>query len=656
MRIFGPEGALSRKLPAYKPRPQQEELARLFNLGFKRNKNVIVEAPTGVGKSLSYLVPAAYRLSQGDERNFLICTATIALQEQYLQKELPFVRSLGFDFTFAMIKGMSNYLCPYKLHAIRAERANSATKLLTEWFKRTETGDLSELTPSDMMQVGSMDVRAHLDECLRQKCPFYDECPYFARRNEARSADIVVVNYHYFLAHIELALLHDVFVLLPRFTNILFDEAHVLKDLSRDFFGYSVSGGSLRGVIGFLGKHYPDTAHQLARYSKSFFEVPDSYLGGVRTRLAYDLNARFYSERYADFLKYLYQGKSLIDAEIRNFMQAVAEPSSARPLLYARKASKQIENIIALLSSLETYLQEKGKTFTGQAVWIERNKRDEITIATKPIYTEAIFRKALPKVCSQISAMSATLEPHSFVSDIGLDNWKGGNVERRISHIFDYSTCAALFVPSISDPSDADYREVVGKLFTDISEMVGGGVLGLFTSYKALEVAYEQICTLPEGALKHPPLVQDGTRMPSYLAGEFRKGDRILLGTKSFFQGMDFPGDCVKVVFLDKIPFKHFDDVIIQAMQYYKIKDWFAKEQLPHAKILFKQAFGRLIRRETDTGIVVCCDTRLIDSGYGPSILAVLPDGLPVIFKWQHFVNKLKGFYSDDEGKDESDE
>lgn len=642
MKIFGKSGALAKHLPDYQDRPQQIELANAINKGLKTGRSVVVEAPTGVGKSLGALVPMCSRLHKDENKKYIICTATIALQEQYINKELPFLRSLGFKFSYGLMKGMSNYICPFKFAGICKERKNPATEMLRSWLNETETGDLSELSPQQRLQLASMDIRASFEECLRTKCHYYESCPYFRMRDSMQGADIIVVNYHYFLSHLKLLVSTDegVFILLPRVTNILFDEAHVIKDTARDFFGYSISRFSLNPIIKYIGTTNPDTADALSKSGDRFFSMLDSYLGGPAMRLVYDLNAQHYGDMCSGLLVSLMQTSRLVKSEMDHFMEAAGDASNAKPILYARRILTQISNVATVLNKIELYLSDRqAAAGSGQAAWVERNRNNDVTIAMKPLFISGIFAAGLSKACNQATFMSATLDHKALVKDLGLSKcWpKKKLIGKKIKAVFDYGKQAALYVPSIGEPNSDEYDQSVAMLFADLCKILGGGILGLFTSYKSMAAAEKKVNALPEFTLDHPLLIQDGTKLPAYLAQEFRKGDRVLIGTKSFFQGVDFPGECVKVVFINQIPFKHYLDPITQTLKRFNVKNWFDDEQLQHAKILFKQAFGRLIRRETDTGLVICCDERLFTKYYGQKIIGFLPEGLPIVDDWNHF-------------------
>jgi len=648
-KIYGKSGLLSGIIPEYKDRPQQIQMSNLVNSAVKKDTHLVVEAPTGVGKSVGALVPLLTRLKNDEpHRQLLICTATINLQEQYLKKELPLMREIGFDdFTFGLLKGMGNFACRFKMHHTLLERKNEATKVLSEWEKTTVSGDFSELTREQLVLFSSFDIACDYEECLRNKCPYYGSCYYFVQRNYSQTSDVIIANYHYFLSHMKLVLLHDSFILLPRVSNILFDEAHVLPELSRDFFGYSLGVRSFKRIVDFVNKHYPDVSFDLDKHSKKFFQMLEGHLGNKSMRLIYDLNSKHYQERWAGLLLYLSQSRAKIDAEVRHMMTALGDlGSSPKILLHARKLSKQCGNIIALMSEIEKYLVDKEKAhLSGQSAWVERDRDMNITLATKPIYVNQYFTTALPKLCNQATFMSATLEPNSFIKSLGItDIPKVRYATHILDQVFDYEKNAALYLPSLGQPNTEEFDVNVAEFMADLCKMLGGGILGLFTSYVALEKAAYRVRALPQGTLHNELLVQDRIKSADFLSNEFKKGDRVLLGTKSFFQGVDFPGDIVKVVFLNKIPFKDLNDPVIQALQYFGEDDWFNSEQLPYAIVTFKQAAGRLIRRETDTGVIICADPRLITAGYGSILIGALPKGLPVITAWDMFLNKLDEF------------
>lgn len=641
MKIYGVDGALAKKLPKYKDRIQQQQLSKLVNQCMKSNTDLVVEAPTGSGKSVGALVPFLTRLEKDKKigRRYIICTATHALQEQYIKKEIPLFKSIGFDFSFALMKGISNYYCPYKLFSLIKKRRNQATMFLAGWVKKTETGDLSEVTSDQRLLLAGMDIRGHLDECLRAKCPYYLDCPYFRMRGEAQEANVIVVNYHTFLSHLGILATSGNFFLLPKVTNILFDEAHVLRDLARDFFGYAFFERSLNPVISYIEKHYPDTATRFRTSVNAFFTMLAAYLGGKNMRLAYDMNPKYYSKVYGTLLKNLAMAQSKIDDEIRNFMAAVGDINNAKYLLHARRLSKQCSNTRAFLSKLEDFLVNKGSAArSGQAVWVTRQPKG-VELSMMPINIAGIFSSQLVDACVQATFMSATLEPKEFIKQVGLDQTGRKVVGKKLSHVFDYQKQAALFVPNIGEPDGkAVFDNTVGDLLCDVCRMLEGGVLALFTSYRALNVAAEKVKKI---SLEYEVLTQEPGVPAAQLADEFRKGNRVLLATRSFFQGVDFPGDVVKAVLINQIPFRHFDDPVIQTLKYFGSNSWFQNEQLPHAKILFKQAFGRLIRRETDTGIIICTDVRLLTKNYGAIILKVLPD-LPLLQEWDEFTEKLE--------------
>lgn len=646
MRIFGENGLLSKKLKGYRHREPQEDLAKYVNYGMKNNCHVIVEAPTGVGKSQGALIPVAIRHRNEEDRTILICTATIALQEQYFKKELPFITEiLGFkNLSFSLIKGMSNFICLLKADQIMRERVNPAVQVLKEFLGNTQIGDFSELEAGQVLMLNSLNIRCEMDECLHTKCPKYSECFYFRNRDSAQSANVIISNYHYFLSHMKLVLLKGTYILLPQLDSIIFDEAHIISELTRDFFAYDISSRSMVGISKFLEHRYPDTAFLFNKYQSEFFSMLDSHLGGVPIRLIYDLNQKFYSDRSANFLGLLAQAKTKIDSEIRNMSIAIGkEPANVRGLLGARKLAKQCSNISSLVSEILRYLDDSSSAAnSNQVIWVDRDRDMNIRLSVKPIMIDTIFSKGLMAITPQANFMSATLDPMHLIKSIGLQNTKTKIIKKRLPSVFNFKEQAALYIPNLGDPNSAEFDTNVAKFLQDLAIMMGGGILALFTSYKALDVAKERLDSLPDGTLKNPLIWQDRIRSNDQLAKEFLKGDRVLLGTKSFMQGVDFYGNVAKVVLINKIPFKEMNDPVILGMKHFGAKDWFQQEQLSHAKLLFAQATGRLIRRETDTGIIVCPDYRLISKSYGEIILSGLPKGLPILTEWDEFVIKLE--------------
>jgi ATP-dependent DNA helicase DinG len=649
-KIYGPNGLLAEVFGStYQERDQQILLSRLINRGIKHNINMVVEAPTGVGKSLGATIPLMHRLEQEDEHNrkYLIVTATKVLQDQYIRKELPMLRDkLGFNFTFAVMKGMQNYVCYLKADE-EFSRKSMASKWLRQWLAKNPSGELDGLSAEDTLHASTLDITTDTDSCLRQKCPFYAKCTYYAARRVAWVSDVIVANYHVFLAHMELFTEYEKFMLLPRASNILFDEAHVIKDLARDFFEYGIAQQGIQRIIKYLNRSYPDNAVNLRSASDRFFAFLNNYLGSVSNRLIYLMKLK-------DFLNYslpmrlaLATSSMLVESDVSHMLTSLGNPDfkDQKGLLYAKRVNKQIKNVLDLLSKIEEILTNEpgGTKRTNLTTWVERTK-DNISIRSKPIDVSNVFAATLPSLCNQASFMSATIHMKSFAAELGLNRMPNKFETKILTEVFDYGKNSAFYLPDVGDPNTPDYDKNVADLICRLVEMIGGGILALFTSYRALEITRDAIENMQVPGLKHPLLWQKSGESVNHLIKEFCKGDRVLLGSRGFFQGVDFAGDMLKVVIINQIPFKHHDDPVIQAMTFFKDPSWFQKEQIPHAAILFKQAVGRLIRRDTDTGVILCCDHRLTSKPYGSQILGGLPKQMPILDEWDEFIEKLEKF------------
>jgi len=650
-RIYGSDGRLARVFGEnYQERSQQIALSKLINKGISTNSTVVVEAPTGVGKSLGVTIPMAHRLHVKKEtRQFIIVTVTKALQDQYMNKELPLLKQqLGYEFSYASLKGKSNYACLLKVSE-ELKRNNLAVQWLKSWMIKTVYGELEHLSAEEQLHLHTLDIRCTTEECLQKKCPYYDQCLFYKAKLNAWFSNILVVNYHVFLANMELFEETGQHLLLPPVSNVLFDEAHVIKDLFRDFFCYSMSRTGIERVVKYLEKRYPECATRLTRSAKRLFAFFDQWVGGVGTRLIFEINRKQFRDYYEPFRLRLVQSADLVSRDVAHYLSVLgADSSGSKTLLYAKKISKQIQNSLDLMEKVENLMSDGEGNFaeTNLTVWVDK-QGNNTGISAKPIEISRFFSGILSKVTTQSTFMSATLPLDSTIRDLGLENLPGKIIKKKLTEVFDYKTSSGLFIADVGeDPNTPAFDKNVGDLICRVISLVGGGILALFTSFRALEVAADLVGDLSPNILRQPPLIQRSGDNVNYLIREFSKGGRVLLGSRSFFQGVDFPGDVCQVVIINQIPFKHFGDPVIQAMQFFNKPSWFAREQIPHAVVLFKQAFGRLIRTEHDKGLVITCDHRIISKNYGQIIIGSLPSELPVFTGWEEFLEKLENLTS----------
>ncbi len=643
--LFGQNGKLSQVMPGYKDRPQQKILTSLINKGIKDDRNVIVEAPTGSGKSLAALIALATRLNKDEKkRKYLIVTGTINLQEQYYNKDIPFiVDDLGYDLKYGLIKGISNYVCAFKYNALLKERNNESLTALTKWVTSTEVGDIAELSRSQIVQFGFMDFTCSYESCLGKKCRDFNNCFYYNNRSQIYDKDIIVINYHYFFSHIKNILKNGGSKMLPEgITNIIFDEAHLMKGIIRDFFGFDLTKNKFLSIINYLNHKAPERALSFSRVIDGFFNYLNLYLEGQRSRLFFEADLDEYDIHYETLLVNLAVCRNLIDADINNYLNAVGQDKIASNDIAATKAlslTKFCSDATDFLVQVRKYLFSDNSQLALNAIWVHK-ENENISLSMKPVYVRSILPKFLPMITKQSTFMSATIDFPTFIKDLGLDKFEN-NLIHRIDPVFDYKKNTAFYIPSLGKPTTEKFDNNVGQLISDVYKMIGGGILCLFTSYKAMNIAVE---AFDDVELEQPLLIQRNEESVAHLIEEFKQGDRILFGTKKFFQGVDFPGDMAKVVIINKLPFLHFEDPIMKTLEYFNIKNRFNEEQVPYCQINFKQAFGRLIRTEDDTGIIICCDDRIITKkGYGPRIMNSLPD-TNVVTEWKDFLVYLEKF------------
>lgn len=664
-KVFAKDGILAKHLVGYRKRPQQIKAASLIAKGIAESKSVIIEAPTGVGKSLAALIPVFVSiLNSGMREQHVFVTATKTLQDQYMLKDLPFLTKMGFKGSFASIKGLNNFICQFKLSVLAAERNNDIIEKIIETTTKYG-GDLTLFRKEDLPVLSAIfhyDLVASFDECERHECVFYGSCPYFNARYEANGANIIVTNYHYFLCHLDLVIpgLLDTYTLLPgigygnQLPTYVFDEAHILKGLLRDFNLVSLKPKSLMGILSFLATYFPDTAEAVKVSYNDLFSFLKKSLGINNSALVYTMNRDSFVDTFTMlsevFLEELATGEMVINTQKKQLQDAMKQGGKeGRQFLKVKKLSSQIrniQNVFTNISSLISDLKEAPPTYT--ALWIEKDD-DAVSLNYCPVDVSS-FRSRLTKVARQSTFMSATLDIPSFKLDLGFESDDPLFVpidreiyQQRLPDVFNYAKQALLYVPYlVGEINSFEFDNSVASFIEDTVELLGGNILALFTSFKALRKAHERLMIYFS---RHDRLgdllVQERDSSTQSLAEQFRQGNKVLLGTKSFFQGVDFPGNILQCLIINQIPFHHYDDPIIATMKYFDKKDWFAREQIPYAKILFKQAFGRLIRTETDSGVIVCCDYRLLSTNYGKTIISSLPKNLPITEDYDTFLEKI---------------
>jgi ATP-dependent DNA helicase DinG len=618
-RVFAADGPLAARIPGFKLRPQQLEMAEAIHAAIEQTRVLVAEAGTGTGKTFAYLAPAL--LAGG---KVIISTGTKTLQDQLFDRDLPAVReALASSTSAALLKGRANYVCLYRLGRAEAEARlgsrDEAAQLtrIVRFAKLSTTGDRADLAdvPEDAP------VWAHAtstrENCLGQECPDYGDCFVMRARRNALAADVVVVNHHLFFADV---VLRDegIAELLPACNTLIFDEAHQLPETARAFFGERISTTQilelardarieLRAAGAVAGAAVLEMEQRAGRVEKAARDLRLA-LGESGARLAWRQAMQL--PGFADALERLCAA-----------LAQLAEPLAAQ----AERAEglAACERRVAAARSLLARLAE-GEA-TEEVRWAEAMTHAALLHLT-PLSSAELFRRQMldhPRSWIFTSATLAVGEDFShFQRELGVPEAEA----RRWSSPFDFERQALLYLPRglPADPNDASFTEAVVQAVLPVLRASGGRAFLLFTTLRALRRAHEQL----RDRIDYPLLVQ-GTGSRSELLARFRSlGNAVLLGSQSFWEGVDVRGDALSLVVIDKLPFAPPDDPVLAArIEGLRAQGGnpFTELQLPQAVLQLKQGAGRLIRDETDRGVLMLCDPRLLSKAYGRRILKSLP-------------------------------
>ena len=613
--FFGPGGLLARSHAQYEFRPGQLEMAEAVEEAFQRKRHLIVEAGTGTGKTLSYLLPA---LRSG--RKVVISTGTKNLQEQLFQKDIPFLReALKTDIRAAYMKGRNNFLCRQKLYDMEGQPVLKGLEELDhfarirDWEKKTETGDRAELT--DLPEGFSLWPRidARRETCTGQKCPQFDRCFLTQMHRRAAAADLVIVNHHLFFA--DLAVRQDDFAsILPDYSAVIFDEAHELEDVASQYFGKQVSNYRLDdltrdtenalGLKGLADRRLARLLRQLRKHSEMFFERMPAAEG----RNAFEDRPGFL-EQHGDAYQALLDSLKALEVALASLGERADEMANL-----VRRASELRRELQFLLES-----NERGFVF-----WYERRGRGLFLQAT-PIDVAPILQAALFDRYDTLILTSATLAVAGHFDYLKLRLGARAGEEKVLSSEFDHTGQALLYIsehlPDIRAPGFApEAAEEIARLL----EASGGRAFVLFTSYNQMQEIYRRV----EKRVAFPLLLQ-GTAPRTALLQRFRRTPQaVLFATSSFWQGVDVQGPQLSAVIIDRLPFAVPTDPVVKARIRALQEDGhnaFTEYQIPEAIIALKQGFGRLLRSRSDRGVLALLDNRILRKQYGRLFLESLP-------------------------------
>ena len=697
---LGPSGGVAREHARYEDRPSQRamavEIARLYNEGGVG----LLEAGTGVGKSLGYLVPALRWAAANNERT-VVSTNTINLQEQLVRKDLPFLGRAITDqpVRFALLKGWRNYLCLVRLEQARAsgnalfeEGLQEELEAIQSWAARTRDGSLSDLTLTPRPELWD-EVAAEPDLCQRARCPAYERCFLFKARKEAAQADVIVVNHHLLLSDLAVRRASGNWgeaAVLPAYTRLVIDEGHHLEDAAATHLGSTVSRRSLqrlfnrlerrgRGLLSALvmrlataddllstasldlvHSRLSPSMHAVREKSDMLFDLLDTFLqesGESVVRLTDDFakhpiwrgGLRVALDDTLGEIDLLAEGLQLVRERLESGKRT---DDSVMPLL------NEMRSVTRRLQLAGDGLRRALDPARGEPTvrWIEARGRDRavsvsaVPLDLAPILREDLFKRATTTVIT--SATLATEGRFDFLSSrLGLDEPKVKPRTGIYPSPFRYREQALLAVPTdvpAPNVNPTGHFSALGRVTMDLAGAANGGMFVLFTSHRDVRAMAAELRA--GGTERRWPLLVHGDEARDTLLARFRdSGGAILLGTASFWEGVDVPGDALRALLIAKLPFRVPTEPITAAhceAIAARGGDPFRDYMVPHAALRLKQGFGRLVRTSADRGVVVIADPRVVTKGYGRSLIHGLPPAKRIVGRWSELLVPIRDFYS----------
>ncbi len=704
---LGPDGAIAAQHTRYEDRESQRQMAATIARVYNEGGVGLLEAGTGVGKSLGYLVPALRWAAANGERT-IVSTNTINLQEQLVGKDLPFLAKALSDqkVRFVLLKGWRNYLCKLRL----AQAQGGAAQLfddgsagdvaaLAAWAERTTDGSLADLPVPPRPEVWD-EVSAEPDVCTRMKCEHFESCFVFKARKAAAAADVIVVNHHLLLADLAVrraAQNWDDAAVLPAYGRLVVDEGHHLEDAAATHLGITVTRRSMSRLVGRLERRgkglLPALTNKLVM-SKDLLSTasldlleaklyPAARALNEKSGLMFDLLDTFIEEAGQPVVRLTREfashriWKAGLKLALDDTLGEIALLQEGLKLVRERiegsaKLDEELAPVLAELRSVTRRLQAAGDGLRralspppddDSVRWIEvRGREKSVTVSSVPLDLAPILREDLFKRLDSTIVTSATLtassgdvasDAHRFdflIQRLGLDEPDLAPTTAVFSSPFHFETQSLLAIPSdVPAPNvDADaHRNAVTRIVLDVAEASDGGLFVLFTSHREVRQLAAELRS--RGMERRWPLLIHGEESRDALLARFREsGQGILLGTASFWEGVDVPGDALRGLVIAKLPFRVPTEPVTAA-QCEAIEarggNAFAEYMLPHASLRLKQGFGRLIRTGTDRGVVVIADPRIVTKRYGRGLLEALPPARRVIGRWREVRTAVQDFY-----------
>ncbi|WP_442497040.1 ATP-dependent DNA helicase [Methylobacter sp. sgz302048] len=612
--FFGNDGALSKIISGYQPRTAQIEMAEAIVRAVEESRNLIAEAGTGTGKTFAYLVPAIL-----SGKKVIISTGTKNLQDQLFNKDLPVIRkAVKKPFMAALLKGRSNYLCSYRLkNAFESTLGFSkddaaALAKIKSWAQRTKIGDVSEMSEVAEADPIWYQATSSVENCLGQDCPDYAECFMVKARKKAQEAELLVINHHLLCA--DWSIRDSGFgELLPDADVVIIDEAHQLADTASNFLGINIGGRQLSDLA----------SDALVEYFKDATDLP-----ALRTACE-DLDHEVRDLRLAFGIE-LKRGEWY---EIENNPKITAGLNAVKEQLQrlndqlelASVKTKGLESCFKRAEDLLQQLKIIIEDDSGKWIrWYEIHKKS-FTLSRTPLDIAAEFRSFMQRHQAVWIFTSATLSVANkfdhFSNNLGLTNAASASW----GSPFDYANQSLFYHPKgLPQPNDPEFIPLIMNFALPVLQASKGRAFFLFTSHRALKQAE----MLLKDKLDYPLLVQ-GSRPKRLLLEQFKEaGNAVLLGTSSFWEGVDVRGEALSCVIIDKLPFSSPGDPVLKARlnaMERQGRNPFFEHQLPAAVIALRQGIGRLIRDVKDRGVLMVCDPRLLKRSYGQIFLDSVP-------------------------------
>ena len=616
--LLQPDSPLAEVLPGYQPRAEQQVMAEAVAQAIEERSHLVVEAGTGTGKTFAYLIPV---LLSGVK--VLVSTGTRNLQDQLFHRDLPLLCGLvGRPVRIALLKGRSNYLCRHRLSLEVAapplpgfERSRQrALGRIVRWSETTESGDIAEVDSVADNDPIWQSVTSTRENCLGQDCPEFRRCHVLLARREAQAADVVVVNHHLLLA--DMALREEGFgELLPGAQAVILDEAHQFPDVAAQFFGTRFGSRVVLSLVRDAELEFT-RAGLLDASGRSQLAELESAVGAISLTLT-GLGDRIEWSRLPDAAL---EATEELAIALENVAARYDDPSIDEAAV--RQCGRRDVEAAARLRTLLAYDESLGLQ------WVDNAARYFSFEFTPFEVADRLKAQAQERPCAWVHT-SATLaigqQFGHYIQRVGADSAR----TLQIASPFDYSTQSRLYLPpNMPDPSDRGFTRALIDAALPLLRAAGGRAFLLFTSHRALGEAAQLLREAMDGDDPFPLLIQ-GDMPRDTLVKRFREiGHAVLLGTSSFWEGVDVRGPALSIVVIDKLPFASPDDPLLKArLEGLRRtgRNGFAEHQIPQAVLTLKQGVGRLIRDPADFGVVMIGDPRLRSRSYGRSFLASLP-------------------------------